>query len=110
MKYQGKFESNVARKLYTTNSAYSTNKTTQRQKIINMRRKLLKATVKKVLMAIGLLLAYASMFGMFLGMLLLAVKPSIGTYLLCGFSAGYAFLVLNCRAFEYIGDRMGSKW
>lgn len=114
MTYQGEFEGNVVRKLHVVNTVYPIKRTIKQQRIINKRKKLLKAAAKalgkRILLGLGLILAYASVFGMFLGLLLLMVKPDVWTYMLCGVSAGYAFLVLNCRAFEYIGDRMGPKW
>ena len=114
MTYQGKFEGTAVRNLHVVNPAYPVKRTAKQQRIINKRKKLLKAAAKalgkRILLGLGLLLAYASLFGMFLGLMLIAVQPNIWTYLLCGVSMGYAFLVLNCRAFECIGDRMGPKW
>lgn len=114
MAYQGRFEGTAARKLRLVNPTYPAKRNVKEQRIINRKKKLFKAAVKalgkRILLGVGLLLAYASLFGMMLGLMLLVVQPnSAWTYLICGFSMGYAFLVLNCRAFEYIGDRMGSK-
>ena len=114
MIYHGKFEGTAVRKLHVVNPAYPVKRTAKQQRIINQRKKLLKAAAKvlgkRILLGLGLLLAYASLFGMFLGLILIVVRPNIWTYLLCGVSLGYAFLVLNCRVFECIGDRMGPKW
>lgn len=115
MTYQGKFEGNVARKLHVINPTYPVRRTAKQQRLIERRKKLLKAAAKalgkRILMGIGLLLLYASLFGMMLGLMLIAIRPdNIWTYLICGVSVGYGFLVVNCRAFEYIGDRMGPKW
>ena len=115
MSYQGKFEGNAARNLHIIGTAHPTKKISKRQKLIDKRKKLLKAAVKalgkRILLAIGLLLSYVAVYGMMLGMMLMLVRPdSVWPYLICGISAGYSFLVLNCRAFEYIGDRMGPNW
>lgn len=114
MRYHGKFEGTAAKKLYLVNPSQPTKKDVKHQRIINQRKKLMKAVIKalfkRALMGIGLLLAYASVFTTFLSLLLIIVEPNVWTYLFWGSSVGYAFLVLNCRGFECIGDRMGIKW
>ena len=115
MRYQGKFEGAAVRELRLVNPIYPVKIETKRQKISNRNKKLLKAAVKalgmRILLGLGLIMAYAAIFGTMLSIMLVVVQPNnIWTYLIFGFSIGYGFLVLNCRAFEYIGDRMGPKW
>ena len=114
MRYQGKFEGNAARTLHVVDHEYP-KRITRRQRIISRKKKMLMAEIKtigkRILMALGLLLTYASLLGMVLGMILIVIQPkNIWSFLIWAISIGYAFLVVNCRAFEYIGDRMGSKW
>lgn len=114
MPYQGKFEGTAARKLNNVvNFTPAKKEMAKKQMIVYKRKRLLKAAAKalgkRILMGIGLLLAYASLFGMMLGLMLIMIKPDIWGYLIAGFSLGYSFLVVNCRAFEYIGDKMGPK-
>ena len=116
MSYQGKFDGNAARKLHVMNTTgIKRNSKAKKQKLINKRKRLLIAATKalgmRILLALGLLLVYACVFGVVLSMMIMMVQPqNIWGYIICGVSIGYGFLVCNCRAFEYIGDKMGSKF
>lgn len=116
MAYQGKFEGTAARKLHVVNpTPVKRNSNLKRQKLTNKRKRLLiaaaKALGKRILLAIGLLLAYVCVYGMMFGIMLIAIRPeNPWGFVIGGVSIGYSFLVCNCRAFEYIGDKMGPKW
>ena len=111
MSYRGKFEGNTVCKIHVVNPTYNTKKTISSIQKKKLLKAAIKALGKRILLALGLLMAYASLFGMFLSIMLMAIRPdNVWAYLICGVSLGYCFLVVNCRTFEYIGDRMGPKW
>lgn len=78
------------------------------------KRRLLLAAAKalgiRILLGIGLLLAYVCAFGIILGTVVMFLQPeNPWSYLIVAVCLGYSMLVCNCRAFEYIGDRIGLK-
>lgn len=116
MSYQGKFDGTAARNLYLVNQKPKKRiSKAKQQRIRNQRKQLILIAVeilaKRLLVAIALLLAYACLFGCGLGLLVMMIKPSSAWgYVMIGVSAGYALLVCNCRAFEYIRDRLGPRY
>ena len=120
MRYQGKYciDGNTVKAVELhnhENEAIKRVNANKRNRIRNKKKKLLiaagKTLVRRILLAIGLLLAYACMFGIAMGTMIMMIRPEDPWgYIIVGVCIGYAMLVCNCRAFEYIGDKIGYKY
>ena len=116
--YKGKYEAeSVVKPLRICKT--SNNKVVTRKRNTEMtnyeKSKLLAAAskyiLKQFLLALGLLFAYACIAGMALSILIIMIKPNDPiSYIILALCIGYGLLVINCRAFEYIGDKIPPKF
>ncbi len=111
---------------YTNNNGVKTTKTTakpiskkaiarRKERIRKMRIKMLISAFKwfiaRLILGAGLIICLSGCFAIVLGFLIVGINPdSVFGYVVMASGLGYSFVILNCRIYEYIGDRMHGKF
>lgn len=117
MGYNGKYAGNAKRNVVTVNKKPISKKALARRKarIRRKRARMLFAAFKwfiaRLALGIGLIVCLSGFCAIAFGFLVIMINPeNIIGYVASAVGFGYTIIIMNCRIYEYVGDRMHIKW